>query len=351
MSKALRFSEEWFRRALWLIAIIFAGFLIGLGGLVVGDLPRVEGTLTLEQFIDQPAAARERAFIKQSQTGLQGSDDAIERQRLILEASQTRAASARETFGNWLQTRQATARPEQDDELLRRTRELDALKAQERTAQVGLEQLEQSSLGARQALQQSEQRLQTLEQQAYLGLASAEREVELKVFLYRLLLTLPLLLLAGWLFVRKRQSPQWPFVWGFILFALFAFFVELVPYLPSYGGYVRFIVGIVVTWLVGHYAIRGMRRYLAEQKAIEEMPDAQRRQGLAYDVAHTRLSKGICPGCERPVDLKDTSRNFCMHCGICLFNDCAQCHARKNSFARYCHGCGAVDAKAGEAVS
>jgi thiol:disulfide interchange protein len=69
------------------------------------------------------------------------------------------------------------------------------------------------------------------------------------------MLTLPLLVVAGWLFAKKRQSTWWPFVWGFIYFALFAFFVELVPYLPSYGGYVRYVVGIVITVLVGRYAI------------------------------------------------------------------------------------------------
>ncbi|MDP2066717.1 MAG: hypothetical protein Q8K38_12195 [Burkholderiaceae bacterium] len=28
MSKALRLSEKWFRRGLWVVAVVFAGFLI-----------------------------------------------------------------------------------------------------------------------------------------------------------------------------------------------------------------------------------------------------------------------------------------------------------------------------------
>jgi hypothetical protein len=42
MSKSLRLSEKWFRRGLWLVAVVFAGFLIGLGSTLVGDLPQVE---------------------------------------------------------------------------------------------------------------------------------------------------------------------------------------------------------------------------------------------------------------------------------------------------------------------
>ena len=38
MSKALRLSEKWFHRGLWVVAFVFAGFLIGLGGTIVGDL-------------------------------------------------------------------------------------------------------------------------------------------------------------------------------------------------------------------------------------------------------------------------------------------------------------------------
>ncbi len=35
MAKSARWSETWFRRGLWLVAVVFASFLIGLGSSVV----------------------------------------------------------------------------------------------------------------------------------------------------------------------------------------------------------------------------------------------------------------------------------------------------------------------------
>ncbi|MEO7497788.1 MAG: zinc ribbon domain-containing protein, partial [Massilia sp.] len=170
--------------------------------------------------------------------------------------------------------------------------------------------------------------------------AQAARGRELRVFLYRLALTLPLLLIAGYLFAKKRHGSYWPFVWGFIFFALFAFFFELVPYLPSYGGYVRYIVGILLTAVIGRYAIVSLQRYLERQKAAEALPDAKRRETLRYDAAVARLGKGVCPGCERPVDVKNTAIDFCPHCGIGLFDKCGHCATRKSAFARFCFSCG-----------
>jgi hypothetical protein len=341
MSKALRLSEKWFRFGLWIVAFVFASFLIGLGGNVVENLPRVEHNFTLEDFIDKPAAGQARGAIKQTQQTRQDAQDALDQARLANNAARANSATARETFNNWLSTRHVTQRPEQDGELMARTRSLDELKAAERKSLAAAEAQQQILLDAQQAEARAQRQLDDLERSAGERLRVALRDQELRIFLYRLALTLPLLGIAGWLFAKKRQSTYWPFVWGFIYFALFAFFVELVPYLPSYGGYVRYIVGILITVLVGRQAIVGLNRYLERQRQAEAMPDSERRKELSYDTALARLAKKVCPGCERPVDLSNPAIDYCPHCGICLFDHCSACSERKSAFARFCHACGA----------
>ena len=342
MSKALRLSEKWFRFGLWIVAFVFASFLIGLGGTIVQNLPQVEHRVTLEDFIDKPAAAPLRAELKAMQEKRQMAQDAHDQAQLKLNGARANSAAARDTFNNWLATRHATQRPDQDAELIGRTQALDELKIFERKALADVEHQQQSLLDARQAEDRAQRDMRELERAASEKLSSEQRSQELRVFLYRLTLTLPLLVIAGWLFAKKRQSTWWPFVWGFIYFALFAFFVELVPYLPSYGGYVRYAVGIVITVLVGRYAIVALNRYLERQKQAEAMPDVERRKELSYDTALARLAKKVCPGCERTVDLANTTIDFCPHCGICLFDHCGQCTERKSAFARFCHACGAT---------
>ena len=340
MSKALRLSEKWFRRGLWLVAFVFAGFLIGLGGTIVGDLPQVEAPLRLDDFLDRAAAGKLRTQVKDARQAESEAQTALEQARLQHSKARSETQAERETFANWLAARTATQRSDQDPEVIARTRALDALKARERQAQQAVQAQEQAALDARQSAQAAQQSLSGLEQGGYEKMAAERRKVELRVFLYRLALTLPLLVAAGWLFAKKRKSTYWPFVWGFIFFALFAFFVELVPYLPSYGGYVRYVVGIAVTALVGRYAILALNRYLERQKQAEALPDQERRKELSYDVALARLAKGVCPGCERAVDLKNEQIDFCPHCGIGLFDRCGHCSTRKSAFARFCHACG-----------
>ena len=340
MSKSLRLSEKWFRRGLWLVAFLFAWFLVGLGSTVVGDLPQVEQQRTLDDFLDPQRAPVLKQAITDAQRAARDAQDALDQAELRQQAAQASNSAMRETFSNWLSTRRATERPEQDTELIARTQQLDGLRQAERDALSAVETQRQAALDASQAERRARDALGELQATARDAFESELRAQELRVFGYRLLLTLPLLVAAGWLFAKKRKSTYWPFVWGFIFFALFAFFVELVPYLPSYGGYVRYIVGIVLTVIGGRYAIQALQRYLERQKQAEALPDQHRRHGLDYDLAQARLTKNVCPGCERPVDLKDGKTDFCPHCGLTLFDHCSHCNARKTAFARYCFSCG-----------
>ncbi len=340
MSKSLRLSEKWFRRGLWLVAVVFAWFLIGLGSTIVGDLPKVEQQRTLEDFMDPQRTAALRQSIQAAQSAEQEAQADLDQAQLRQQAAQASSRAARETFGNWLAARNATQMPDQDAELIERTKQLDALRQSERDALASVETQQQRALDARQAKSRAEVEMQALQDGARDAFQSELTAQELRVFGYRLLLTLPLLAAAGWLFAKKRKTSSWPFVWGFIFFALFAFFVELVPYLPSYGGYVRYLVGILLTVVGGRYAIQALQRYLERQKLAEAQPAQLRQREMDYDQAQARMVKSICPGCERPVDMKDGKTDFCPHCGLCLFDRCTACTTRKNAFARYCFSCG-----------
>lgn len=340
MSKGLRLTEVWMQRALWLVAFVFAAFLIGLGGKIVDNLRDVEPAPTVEQFMDAQQAARAKGELIAAMKARDEAGARLEQAQQKHESAASNTQAARKSFNNWVATRQATARPDQDTELINRTRSLDALEGAERDALRAVQTEEQKMLDARQAANRAQQRLDELEQPAREAVVKAARMVELRVFGLRLALTLPLLVVAGWLFAKKRQGSYWPFAWGFIFFALFAFFFELVPYLPSYGGYVRYVVGIVVTVLVGRYAIVSLQRYLERQKAAEALPDVQRRETLRYDTAIRRLEKSVCPGCERTLDLKDKALDYCPHCGIGLFDHCGRCTTRKSAFSRFCFSCG-----------
>ena len=120
MSKTLRLTEKWMHRGLWLVALVFATFLIGLCGTVVGDLPKVEKQLSLADFMDATTSASLRSTIKNAERAGQNVDSALEQAQLKRRAAQADSAAARETFNNWLATRGATQLAEQDPELVAR---------------------------------------------------------------------------------------------------------------------------------------------------------------------------------------------------------------------------------------
>ena len=169
MSKALRLSEKWFRRGLWLVALVFAGFLIGLGGAVVGDLPKVETRQSLDDFMDLAASPKLRQALKDAQRAGKDANETLEQAQLKLKIAQADNQASRETFSNWLATRRATARPEQDAELIQRTAQLDGLRKAERDALAGVEAQQQAELNASQAARRAQAQLQDIQNLAQTG--------------------------------------------------------------------------------------------------------------------------------------------------------------------------------------
>ena len=346
MLRGLRVPERIFALAMWAVSLVFAGFLIGLGGKIVGDLPGVDKNVSIDSFID-PAQRRANIVQRDSlsraraeQSNLRATTD----QQFV--AARDAYRSQKDAFDNWIATRKATVDPSHDPEVLARTRALDTLKATERVTQSSVERIDATLLTLSQATEANQRARSDLEDGARSAFNSAQHSTELHVFGIRLALTLPLLLIAAWLIARTRKNDYWPLARGFVLFAIFAFFVELVPYLPSYGGYVRYGVGIIASVIAGIYVIRAMRRYLAKREQVEQQSEGERRAALSYEGAVRRIQSGVCPGCERPIaGASGALSNFCVHCGLRLFDDCSRCQTHKNAYYPYCPSCGLVQSR------
>ena len=341
MIKGVRVPERAYRIVLWAVSVVFAGFLIGLGNLVIGDLPQVESTITQDQFVESRAAGQIRAELAGIQERRGTLDDRLEIARLQLEQAQKASRTGTETFQAWIATRTATTNPQQDPEVIARTRALEQLKGNERALQASIAQIENELAPLSQRESALLDRQARMRADAYPAYERAMFWQELRIFALRLAITLPLLVIGGWMLLKKRHSEYWPLMRGFVLAAVFAFFVELVPYLPSYGGYVRYAVGIVLTVLAGHFLIKNMRAYLEKRAEVERQAEEERRKLVSHDEAFKKMAAKVCPGCDRPIaSMEGSESNFCVHCGMTLFNRCTGCNARKMAFFRYCMACG-----------
>ena len=96
MSKTLRLSEKWFHRGLWLVAFLVDWFLTGLGSTIVGDLPQVEQTRSLEDFMDPQRTPVLKESIKTAEKAVIGIETA-EGYRLRLTADHRVLRVARQT--------------------------------------------------------------------------------------------------------------------------------------------------------------------------------------------------------------------------------------------------------------
>jgi chorismate mutase len=261
----------------------------------------------------------------------------------------------KQSFDNWVQTRKTLGSPDKDQEVIERAKKLDEFYKVEQDwrSQLNSRQIE---LDGREKEQQEIQKLIDKEQEAA-GTKYYEelKHYDLKVFLIRLLFVAPILVLGIFFFIRYRRHKFWPLFFGFTLFSFYAFFFGLVPYLPSYGGYVRYAVGIILSAGLGYYAIKSIRQFIETKQAELKISSQERAQNVQIEVAEKALENHFCPSCGKDFIIKkwefpsiknieaDTYKlvtNFCRHCGLELFKNCNSCGNKNFAHLPFCSSCG-----------
>ncbi len=342
----------------WIISIILCGFLILLGNRILWNLDQAFTAPQMQDTVSEKALAP----ILAEQVDLAVDKSKLEKELQTLDSTIAAANqnynNEKQSFDNWLETRKVLGLSKDDAEVKSRVAKLDNFYkieqewiAQRTKLNTSIGQIDEAS-----ALLDNQRLLITND--ANERYVQAKNWFDIKVFLWRLLIVSPILLLGLWFLLKRRHDAFWPLYRGFVLFAFYAFFVGLAPYLPSYGGYVRYGMGIVLSVVLGYYAIKNIQLFLAKQKEQLQVSQMERAQNIQLEAAEKALNQHYCPSCGKDflpnnweVNTNPALANrmpsayrlvsdYCRHCGLNLFANCSQCDTKNYVHLPFCMSCG-----------
>jgi predicted RNA-binding Zn-ribbon protein involved in translation (DUF1610 family) len=336
------------------ISVILCLFLILLCNKIIDDIDNATTRPIIENF-------EKRAIFLElngKEKSLDLQFDNLNSQKTIIEKTIATAKEnylgEKQSFDNWVQTRKTLGSPDKDIEVVERAKKLDEIHKVEENWKIKLD-AKQTEIEVIDKQKDVLKKLFTIEKnEAQTKFETAIKKYDLKVFLIRLLIVAPILALGIFFFVRFRRHKFWPLYFGFTLFAFYAFFFGLVPYLPSYGGYIRYAVGIIVSIGLGYYSIKTIRKYIEDRQAELKVSTEERSKKVQAEVAEKALDNHYCPSCgkdfiikkwEFPLKGKATEADtivtdFCRHCGLELFCSCKQCNNKNFAHLPFCSSCG-----------
>ena len=272
-----------------------------------------------------------------------------------IETAKANHANEKQSFDNWLQTRKTLGSPDKDNEVITRAKKLDDFYKVEQEWRAELNTLQTKIDEIQKNIQKIENSVYKEQEESYEKYEKAIKKYDLKVFLIRLIFVAPVLALGIFFFIRFRRHKFYPLFFGFTLFSVYAFFFGLVPYLPSYGGYVRYSVGVILTVGLGYYAIKSIKRFIEQKQAELKISTQERAKKIETTVAEKALENHFCPSCgkdfiirkwELPTiktaetDIYKYVTSFCRHCGMELFKQCENCGTKNFAHLPFCSQCG-----------
>lgn len=357
MSKYISMSAKKYQNLLWVVAVVFYFVLSGLGSLIMSELPGVEPPPTYQEMLNADQgyvnALEQKNQLRRSHQDQREQVKAAEEQ---VEKLQTKVQNLESTLRAFTQTRQATNEANYNDELFQRTSELEKASNELDQKQANLAEQKARMRQIGNELDDSSKEVSSISKSIRAQQEEADQAFQESAFVNRLMICLPLLIVAGIAFKRYKGTEYWPFVYGFGAFALTTFFVKLLPYAPNtgIGKYLFYLAGLAITIVIGKKVSQALNQYLKEQQELESKSTEERKQALTanhgYDIATSKLKKGNCPSCEKPIaNILSATRYedkplHCPHCGFGIRKKCSSCGEVKSALTKFCVSCGAPDA-------
>jgi len=337
------------------ISTVLCIFLILLSNRIIGDLDSATKRPYPDDFENKMLLAALEKDIDKQNAELEVLISQKETIQKTIATAKENYANEKQSFDNWLQTRKTLGSPDKDQEVVARAKKLDELSKIEQEWRTKLDTL-QTQIDTPQKKKQEIQKYIDKEQDvAYEKYEKALKKYDLKVFLIRLIFVAPILALGIFFFIRYRRHKFYPLFFGFTLFSLYAFFFGLVPYLPSYGGYVRYSVGVLLTVGLGYYAIKRIRQFIEQKQAELKISTQERAKNIQTITAEKALINHFCPSCGKDfmlrkwefpaantpeTDIYKFVTTFCRHCGLELFKNCSNCGTKNFAHLLFCSSCG-----------
>ncbi|MFY0674007.1 MAG: hypothetical protein JXQ87_11405 [Bacteroidia bacterium] len=337
------------------ISIILSIFLISLANKFIGDIDNLRMSPYVSNYENTALLDSINNAIQSNEEGLQSVYEKISNTQSTINIARNNYTNAKESFDNWLKARETVGSPNNDHEVLARANELDEYYKAQQAWEKELQQLNEKVTEERKIQDALQAKINEETDRATDAYYKALKMYNLKVFLTRLLIVLPILLLGVFFIFKFRKHKYWPLFLGYVLFSFYAFFFGLVPYLPSYGGYIRYAVGIILSVVFGIYAINKIRAFIEKKKKELEVSGKERAKKVQTETAEKALDNHMCPSCGKDFIIKrwdnvNTDKlvignygkvsNFCRHCGLELFKNCKTCDTKNYAHLPFCSNCG-----------
>jgi len=337
------------------ISTILCLFLILLSNKIIDDLDGVTHKPGVANFQNKSVLAT----LYKTESEQSAEIDRLRSKEEIIEktmaAAKVNYANEKKSFDNWVQTRKTLDSPDKDQEVINRAKKLDEFYKVEGDWRLQLNSIQAQADAVNKKREEIQKSIEKEKQEAETKYDKALKRYELKVFLIRLLFVAPVLVLGIFFFLNYRRHKFWPLYFGFTLFSFYAFFFGLVPYLPSYGGYVRYSVGIILSAGLGYYAIKTIRRFIEKKQEELKVSTQERAKKVQTEVAEKALENHFCPSCGKDFIIKKWEfpliknaetevyklvTSFCRHCGLELFKPCDKCGNKNFAHFPFCSSCG-----------